>query len=775
MHQRTPSRWAVTLGLLVTCWLALAWPWLSGSVTIPYDAKAHFQAQIQFLATALHNGQSPFWTPNIFGGSPQVADPQSLIFSPAIILAALSPNPSFRSVDAFIYLLLLSGAAGIAMIFHDRRWHPVGALVAALAFAFGASAAWRIQHVGQIQSYAFFGLALWFTLRALDRNSLGWAAIAGLGAGLMIVEPDQIAYLGALVLGMIVIDWALRSRHSGMPTGRILAIIGVASLAGTIVIALPLTWNILFAEASNRPDVAYAEAARASLHPASLLTALIGDLFGALDPKVEYWGPSSTTWDATTLTLSQNMGQVYIGALPVLALLVFGVSRGLVWARNIRIITFSFIFCLLYGLGSLTPVFGLLFDYLPGVSVFRRPADATFMIGGLGAVLAGYVIHRIASRTVPSASMPRQIAEAVAVILLLVLAAWVAWRYGQIGVAIKPIVQSTLWLILACAVMWLVARFGRSHPYVVAMLVAVTMSFDLSANNGPNESTALKPSAYELLDTASSNDTVRIIKALTRQPPGSARRDRVEFAGIGFDWPNVGMIHGFDHTLGYNPLRLADFNEASGSRDTIAGWDQKRFTALYTGYNSTFANMLGLRYIITNVPIEQIDKTLQPGELPLITRTREAMVYENRNALPRAMFVPGWKTVDFETVLDEGLPAGFDPKQTVLIETQIEEGEGPAVADGIAPATIRMLRYTNTEIDIEVTARQAGFVVLNDVWHPWWRATMDGEEVEILKANIIFRAVQVSAGKHVVRFEFRPVEGAISELRDKLSPKKDDE
>jgi len=45
----------------------LAWPWLSGAVTIPYDAKALFQAELQFLANAIHQGQSPFWSPNVFG------------------------------------------------------------------------------------------------------------------------------------------------------------------------------------------------------------------------------------------------------------------------------------------------------------------------------------------------------------------------------------------------------------------------------------------------------------------------------------------------------------------------------------------------------------------------------------------------------------------------------------------------------------------------------------------------------------------------------------
>ena len=53
---------------VIAAWFALSAPWLSGEVTIPYDAKAHFQAQIQFLANALHSGQSPFWTHNVFAG-----------------------------------------------------------------------------------------------------------------------------------------------------------------------------------------------------------------------------------------------------------------------------------------------------------------------------------------------------------------------------------------------------------------------------------------------------------------------------------------------------------------------------------------------------------------------------------------------------------------------------------------------------------------------------------------------------------------------------------
>src|SRR5437868_795332 len=39
----------VAVCVFLVAWLALSSPWLSGAVTIPYDAKALFQAQLQFI------------------------------------------------------------------------------------------------------------------------------------------------------------------------------------------------------------------------------------------------------------------------------------------------------------------------------------------------------------------------------------------------------------------------------------------------------------------------------------------------------------------------------------------------------------------------------------------------------------------------------------------------------------------------------------------------------------------------------------------------------
>ena len=203
--QTTAPLWSPRQFVLVALVFAAAWasfglPWLSGRVTIPYDAKAHFQAQIQFLANALHDGQSPFWTPNVFGGSPQIADPQSLIFSPAILLAFFVKDPSFCQVDAFVISMLGLGGLAILMFFRDRGWHPAGAVVAGLGFAFGGAAAWRIQHIGQVMSFAQFGITLWLLARALDRSSIRYGILSGLSAALMVVKPDQVGLLSVYVL-----------------------------------------------------------------------------------------------------------------------------------------------------------------------------------------------------------------------------------------------------------------------------------------------------------------------------------------------------------------------------------------------------------------------------------------------------------------------------------------------------------------------------------------------------------------------------------------------
>jgi uncharacterized membrane protein YfhO len=84
-------------------------------------------------------------------------------------------------------------------------------------------------------------------------------------------------------------------------------------------------------------------------------------------------------------------------------------------------------------------------------------------------------------------------------------------------------------------------------------------------------------------------------------------------------------------------------------------------------------------------------------------------------------------------------------------------------------STVRISSYRNTEIVVEVDAALPGYVVLNDPWHPWWFASVDGQDAPIIRANVIFRTVPVPAGRHTVRFQFRPLAGAWRQIEAKIA------
>ncbi len=263
------------------------------------------------------------------------------------------------------------------------------------------------------------------------------------------------------------------------------------------------------------------------------------------------------------------------------------------------------------------------------------------------------------------------------------------------------------------------------------------------------------------------NETINFLKARLKEASDPNRRDRVELVGLGFEWPNIGLIHNFDHLLGYNPLRLEEVVQAIGADENIAEARQRRFTPLFPSYRSIMADYLGLRYIAINhnQPIEKIDKRLKAGDLTLLANTREALIYENPHALPRVLFAFDWQPSNFTQLVRDGQWPQFDPRRTVLLEAAPplrETAKALPVSQAAAVATLRT--YQNTEVQVEVDTPRAGFLVLNDVWHPWWFGTIDGNPAPVLRANVIFRAVQVPAGRHIVRFEFKPLTGAMQQV-----------
>src|SRR5262245_42296590 len=580
---RIPLLLAVAIFALAV--LASAWPWLSGAVTIPWDAKSQFYPEVQFLAASIARGEWPWWTPNVFAGWPQISDPQSLMFSPLhLLLAALEPAVSLRAFDAVTFAYLFLGGLGIILFFRDRGWHLGGALVAAIAFALGGSASARIQHTGQVVSLAYLPLALWLMARALERSSWRAGLAAGVFAGLIALGRDQVALLSLYVLaGFVLAHWLAGAGRLARLRASV-APLAAAATSATLIAAVPVIMTTLLAARSNRPEISFASAAAGSLHPVHLLQFAFADLYGAMDPTIDYWAPESQIWDAAWgspgLYLSQNMGLVYAGALTIVVLISFGLVRGAAFAREIRFFTIAAALVLLYALGAYTPAFRLMYDLLPGVALYRRPADATFVLVALAAIVAGYLVHRWLTGSLPRPTRWQRALEVACPIVLVAAALALAHSVVGVGPALVPVATGIVCAAFAVAVLMLARRLDARWPLGAAALIAAFMALDLAWNNAPHVSTALPTANFEALRADTSDETVRLLKArLAAAAPD--RRDRVELIGIAYHWPNLSLVQGFDQVFGHNPLRLRAFKDATHVSDTVALASQRTFSPLY--------------------------------------------------------------------------------------------------------------------------------------------------------------------------------------------------
>ncbi|MBV9529496.1 MAG: hypothetical protein JO283_00115, partial [Bradyrhizobium sp.] len=336
-------------------------------------------------------------------------------------------------------------------------------------------------------------------------------------------------------------------------------------------------------------------------------------------------------------------------------------------------------------------------------------------------------------------------------------------------VVITPVLTALAFTGGAVAVLAFGRRLNGLWPLAGMLLLTSFSALDLAWNNAPHISTGMAPSTFDAVRLDTRNATLVLLRSRLAAASAPDRRDRVEMIGIAYHWPNLCMIHGCDHLFGHNPLRLKWFYEATRVGDTVVDYDQRRFSPLFPSYRSVFADLFGVRFIAVGVPVEKVDPSLAPGDLTFIARTSDAYVYENPRALPRVMVVTDWRIADFDQLLAHGWPADVDPRRTVLLKRATAL---PRTTAGVAaPGTARLARYDNTEVDVDVDAPSGGLLLLNDVWHPWWRATVDDKPSEILKANVIFRAVALVPGHHAIRFTFHPFAGAFAELVDQLRHK----
>jgi hypothetical protein len=95
--------------------------------------------------------------------------------------------------------------------------------------------------------------------------------------------------------------------------------------------------------------------------------------------------------------------------------------------------------------------------------------------------------------------------------------------------------------------------------------------------------------------------------------------------------------------------------------------------------------------------------------------------------------------------------APFDPlRETVL-------ASGPALAPaGTFEGKLAVVETRPDRLHVTTESEAPGIVVSLDAWDPGWKATVDGAPVDVLRADVLFKAVAVPAGRHDVVLRYRP-------------------
>ena len=406
--------------------------------------------------------------------------------------------------------------------------------------------------------------------------------------------------------------------------------------------------------------------------------------------------------------------RAWVSRLPLLA--AIGVVGVALLATPMPPARFAFglaIASALYALGWFTPLYKLLYDVVPGVALFRRPADATFVLNLAVALATGAFASHVAAQGRPRIGVP---GRNVALGLGLAAMAGANWfashageeahAAGQLGIAAA--------LMAACGLALKATRDRRARVGLLTLLVALTWG-ELVWRNMANSLNAEPAINYAVLErpTGAIADALTILDADLARAHAAGERPRIEILGLGGAAQNLAMVRGLEAINGYNPLRLAQVDRLIRPGQNNHEVGQRVFPASFESWTAPLAREVGLGWLLLGTRLHKIPSARDIADAALLTETRGTRLYRLADALPRARLAgPGRAVV-----------TAFRPDRIVV------------AVDAGAPTTL----------------------VMADPFYPGWVARMGRAEVAIATSNGLDRRVEVPAGRSEVVFGFEPL------------------
>jgi hypothetical protein len=746
-------------------WAVAASQWILTDTVVPWDSKNQSYAFFRFLASTLHAGGTPFWNPYHYGGHPSVADPQSLIFSPAFVLWAwFDAAPSMRTFDLIIYAHLLVGGLALGALGRRAGWPLPAIVLAAAVFMLGGPASGRLQHTGMIVCYGLFPLAMLLLSLALERRSLLAAAGFAAVAAALTLERNHTALLlcfalAAMLCGAIVsasdrVRW-LRARW---------AVLAVMVVLGAALVAGPLLLTMQFAALSNRPEVQLATALEGSLYPANLATMAVANVMGSLEETQAYWGPNYDTLPAVGAT-DRSFNYLFVGATTVVVLFWFGIAGGGLLRRGRRLLTAVLVVALLYMLGRYAPLYALAFAYVPGIDLFRRPLDAAFVFEVMLAILAGHLLADYVREGLPRVRAWRVLLTAAGGLALIAWAVAFSARTGHAWESFLQVLKAAPVALAAIGGLWWAATSPRARV-AAALGIAGLATGELVWWNAASSLNAEPPGYYSALERPTGGEAAALAilerEIATRHAQGE--RPRVEVVGVNGPWQNLAMTRGLESTNGYNPLRIGWYDRLVSPGETTHIVDQRRFPASFDGYDCALARELGLEYVVLGRPIDRVPHLARRPVSDVLLSGPEIWIYRLTDPEPRVRLISRVTVANVDTEVGAGQFKVTPASETVLIDDDTKPSGRYWPLQSPEGNYAQIVSWQPDRVEVEVDSVQPGVLVLHEAYYPGWFVEVDGRPARMLRANVLFRGVEVSEGRHNVVFRFQPF--ALSNLRN---------
>jgi hypothetical protein len=122
---------------------------------------------------------------------------------------------------------------------------------------------------------------------------------------------------------------------------------------------------------------------------------------------------------------------------------------------------------------------------------------------------------------------------------------------------------------------------------------------------------------------------------------------------------------------------------------------------------------------------------------------------EFTGALPRAGLYTRWQVITNEAEELARLAADdFDPAKEVVLSSEPSIQPSPDAA----PGKVTIDSYSSRLIRMKAEATAPSVLLFIERFEPAWKAYVDGQPVETLRANYLVRGVEVPAGSHTVEF-----------------------